>query len=280
MVDQANIRLQLSRRLWDTQRFGLSPDKWKARVLNANEPKILCVSIPKSGTHLLERALCLHPRLYRRFIRTVNPTNVEQYGGLDQILENLNPGQIIVSHVFFSEDKLQAIRRNNVKVIFMVRDPRDVVISRAFYIDRQKEHKHHLLFAEKSDTRSKIILSICGDSSRGFMSIADVLDRYAGWLQSFSLPVRFEDLIGGEGGGSDQKKLETLREIYDYINMEISDEALHSIGRKLFSSKSPTFRKGSTGHWRDYFDPEVKGLFKEIAGDSLLCYEYEQDNQW
>jgi len=52
-----------ARHAWTFRRFGLSPRKLVARIGNRTEPPILCVSLPKAGTHLLERALCLHPRL-------------------------------------------------------------------------------------------------------------------------------------------------------------------------------------------------------------------------
>ena len=63
---------RLTRAWWDLQRFGLTPDKLPRRVHNPQAPPVFLISIPKSGTHLLERALCLHPLLYRRLERTLS----------------------------------------------------------------------------------------------------------------------------------------------------------------------------------------------------------------
>ena len=61
----------LSKTWWDLKRFGMTPDKIWRRRGRPDLPKIFCVSVPKSGTHLLERVLCLHPRLYRKFMSTL-----------------------------------------------------------------------------------------------------------------------------------------------------------------------------------------------------------------
>ncbi len=44
--------------------------------------------------------------------------------------------------------------------------------------------------------------------------------------------------------------------------------------------RSPTFRKGKIGGWRESFTDEHKHLFKEIAGDLLIRLGYEADFDW
>ena len=45
-------------------------------------------------------------------------------------------------------------------------------------------------------------------------------------------------------------------------------------------SKSPTFRSGKTGEWRQHFTDEHKKIFKEVAGDLLVKLGYEKNNDW
>src|SRR3982751_3014848 len=99
--DVTQIRDALDRHLWTLQRFGLSASKAPSRMRPAGAPRVLCVSIPKAGTHLLERALCLHPRLYRKVVPTVTDDKLRRYGGLDGLLARVKPGQVIVSHLRF-----------------------------------------------------------------------------------------------------------------------------------------------------------------------------------
>ncbi|GAH00802.1 unnamed protein product [marine sediment metagenome] len=49
----------------------------------------MCVSLPKSGTHLLERALCLHPNVYRKFIGTLEDRRLRDKRKLYKMLASL-----------------------------------------------------------------------------------------------------------------------------------------------------------------------------------------------
>jgi len=57
--------------LWNARRFGITPDKWSARLF-PKEIRLMTISIPKTGTHLLERVICLHPVFYRRIMKTLH----------------------------------------------------------------------------------------------------------------------------------------------------------------------------------------------------------------
>ncbi len=98
----------IRRWVWDLERFGLTPRKWAARRQRAQLPRVTVVSIPKAGTHLVERALCLHPQLYRPLLPTLGPRNVERFGGLGRIVEGLGPGAVLISHLPYSEEVLAA----------------------------------------------------------------------------------------------------------------------------------------------------------------------------
>jgi hypothetical protein len=97
----------LARRRWTLERFGLTPRKFVARVRNRTEPRVLCVSLPKAGTHLLERALCLHPRMYRRFIPTVSEGRLTGSHSFNALLDSLHPGQIVLCHLAFTPEYRQ-----------------------------------------------------------------------------------------------------------------------------------------------------------------------------
>jgi sulfotransferase 6B1 len=102
---------------------------------------------------------------------------------------------------------------------------------------------------------------------------------YAGWLRSNALVVRFEDLVGAGGGGDADRQAETVRAIYRHIGMSIEDAFVARICRRLFSSESPTFRKGSIGQWRDLFDDDLEELFERTAGDMMRAYGYGGDRR-
>ena len=270
----------LAKKWWSLERFGLTPAKIRRRATNRDEPKIICICIPKAGTHLLERALCLHPRLYRKVVRTVTDRILTKWGGLSNLLDALKPGQILVSHLYFTPVRLRDIRSRGIKGIFIIRDPRDVLVSELFYILKQKQHFLHKLFAQQADMMSCLKLAIRGNCSANFESICDMFFNYSGWLLSDFLIVRFEDLIGSYGGGKKTRQMNTLGSLFDFIGLSMIEEDLYSLSLRLFSNDSPTFRKGQIGGWKMYFTPEIKRLFKGVAGEPLIHYGYENDDQW
>lgn len=264
-----------NRFIWDMERFGLTPRKILARLTNRTEPRILCISVPKAGTHLLERVLCLHPRLYRKELPTLHSGNIGRFGGLDNIFGGLGPGQILVSHLWFSRHCLDLIRKWNIRAVFIIRDPRDVVISRMFYVSKNRKHYAHRVLAGERESKARLRLSIAGFPQIGWPSIGETLRRFEGWLnQDGILLVRFEDLVHH---GS---RLTTLRAIYQYIGLDVSDGWLFWLSNNLVSQASSTFREGRTGYWRELFDDEIKRLFKEIEGGTMVRYGYEAGNDW
>src|ERR1041385_604268 len=209
----------VARGTWALQRFGLSPGKLPARVLNRSQPKVLCVSIPKSGTHLIERALCLHPRLYRRILPTVKSANLHRWGDLDHLLAPLRPGQIVMAHLPYEPDHPKTTAARGTSVIFVIRDPRDVVVSEAHYLAANRSHRLHELFRGQATLKDMVLLNVRGNEEHGVFSIGEKLDRYRGWLDSGALVVRFEDLIGEAGGGGDAAQLAPLRAIFEHSGL-------------------------------------------------------------
>ena len=58
------------------------------------------------------------------------------------------------------------------------------------------------------------------------------------------------------------------------------ETAIQTILEAIQPEKSPTFRKGKTGGWRNHFSDEHKQIFKDITGDLLIELGYETDNDW
>ncbi|RMF47162.1 MAG: hypothetical protein D6755_05580, partial [Anaerolineae bacterium] len=57
-------------------------------------------------------------------------------------------------------------------------------------------------------------------------------------------------------------------------------QAISLLEGALDPKKSPTFRKGKAGGWREHFTPSIKQLFKDVAGDLLIALGYENDYDW
>jgi sulfotransferase family protein len=264
----------IARRRWTLQRFGLSPMKAPYRLANAGAPKVFCVNIPKAGTHLLERALCLHPRLYRKAVPTVSDENIGRYNGFDALLSRIRPGQVIVSHLRYKASYPETLSRRAAHGIFLVRDPHAIVVSQVHYVSRTKGHRHHDFFVSQNSAKERLRIAIAGDSQQGVVSIGERLDAFAGWLDDGCLVVRFEDLIGPEGGGDRRRQIHTLRSIYGFLGLTTSEPFVDSVCVRLFSSASPTFRQGSVERWREAFDADLERLMRDVAGEAMARYGY------
>ncbi len=244
------------------------------RIVDPGAPRVLCVSLPKAGTHLLERAICLHPKLYRKILPTVSLANVARWGGFDALLARLRPGQVVVSHLHFQAQYLDALARREVRSIFLVRDPRAIVVSQSHYVVQRADHRLHEAFIGLTEPE-RLRLAIVGDPRIDMPSIADRLASFSGWLGSGALTVRFEDLVGPAGGGDATTQEETVSAIYKHLGLGADEDLVRSVCERLFSSNSPTFRKGSVEGWRKSFDRTLETLFAEVVGDSAVPYGYD-----
>ena len=254
------------------ERFGLSPSGLERRIRNRREPRVLCNSLPKAGTHLLERALCLHPRLYRPLLPTINEMNIDDRGGLARLLGRLRPGGVLVSHLACRPEWAAAVQEAGVRALLMVRDPRDVVVSTAHFVVAEPSHPWHARYLAEPDVGARIRLTIAGDAQ--VVPIGRLLAGYGDWEREGALVVRFEDLVGAAGGGDDTSQRRCLRDVYDHLGLPLDEARLEEIAGRLFSASSPTFRRGAIGQWRHAFDDEARALFDGRASELLGALGY------
>jgi hypothetical protein len=259
------VRLQFSRRRWDVERFGLTPRKLMQRARPSARFGVVANSLPQSGTHLTERALCLHPAYYRMLAR-VNWNDVAR---LEHLLEAQRPGQIICSHTPHSERVASLVRdRVGARLVFSIRDPRDSLVSTAHYIYGRPEHHWYRAMRRYPQLRDRLSVLIDGDPAHGIPPIAKPLELYAGWLESGCHLVRFEQLV------DPGTRTESLRSLFDYLGTPIDEPMAEQIGRALISPASLTFRRGRIGEWRDVFGEELRNRFDSVAGEWTRRYGY------
>lgn len=252
--------------------FGLTLTAIQGRF---NGPKVLMTSIPKGGTNLLENALFHFPILRRKLGRTFQcfrSINSETFN----ILSRIRNGQFLIAHLAAFPEVIEYCKINNIKVIFMIRDPRDIMVSHFKYVTGiDSTHVLNEFYNALPSDDARLMATIRGEHEMQD-SIKDVLEKYEGWLHDENtLVVRFEDLIGSNGGGDDQAQYDAVQAIGQHLGMDMSKEKIQFICSRVFNSKAATFRSGQINGWIKHFKPEHIEVFNQLAGDLMIKYEYK-----
>jgi sulfotransferase 6B1 len=261
-------------------------------------------SMPKSGTHLLAKALMglsgiehsgahLERKMVAKFVDEGVDYPVEGREDLhipndlvwiERLLKTIKPGQFITSHMFYNVPMHQLLKKLDFKILMLLRDPRDVVLSWVDFIAKEQTHLLFPFFSDK-DFNFRLIAGIKGVGSdvtgtRRQPPIAELITKHLKWhTDGDGFLVRFEDLIGEKGGGSREIQQRLIKDIADFLEVRSDDHLIVSICDELFGG-TYTFNKGQIGRWRNMLSDETKSLFKSEAGGLLIQMGYEPDLNW
>jgi hypothetical protein len=193
-------------------------------------------------------------------------------------LSNLNGYHIFKSHSF-----PVLFRQSNIKIITVIRDPRDVVVSLAFYVANIPEAKggwgnEYARLSEKEKIQTTLHRA------------EHIVEKLYKWFYADNvLKIKYEDLIANP-----EKQ---LIDIQNFLNIDYApkDDIYASILNNSFfnkscgrhpgeENKSSFFRKGISGDWKNYFDEETVSVFKTALNERwnklLIDLGYELNTSW
>lgn len=261
------VRLPFNKKLSYTKMFLVNELKkiysWYNKSQQPNA-KVLIVSLPKSGTHLVENILYSIPSYYLRQIRTMLCTDSILKSDLKKI-ERLKKGEFLLSHIAPLPEILEAVNKWDIKVLFVTRDPRSVVVSHAKYVTEfNSTHPAHNYFKNLPNYHDRYNAAI-----DGVINVVEplniVMDRMSGWLQcKNSLHIKFEDLIGTKGGGDNTIQYLTIKKIFAHINFQTDDIFIQKLCQSLFGKKNLTYRAGQINEWKDELNQEHLNKLEKI----------------
>jgi hypothetical protein len=238
-------------------------------------PKILLNSIPKAGTNLMDSILQEYPGICPRSGRTLMTGGLVQEKEIKKVL-SIKKGFYQLAHLPSDDNLLSSLRGSDIKIIFIIRDPRDIIISNFKYVlSIDITHKAHNYIKSLESDHERIKACIVGGEKDILSPVNVVYDRYEKWLDFHNcLVVRFEELVGSRGGSSDELQFETLQKIATFLNVNMSSIELQNVAEKMKTPNTPTFRTGKTGGWRGYFNDELIDLFNSKMGSLMNKYGY------
>lgn len=277
--------------------------------------KVLCVTAPKCGTHLLIKCLAFmglpykydNNPPYQRWYERDKPKNLlpppNHFKGFDHpYVDGPLPLRLLRSykgkstvykwtHFAYTPEFDRFLDTQKIKKFLMIRDPRAMLVSFANMVkvgfEPGQEVDLELLILDLIDGRKKNYISWgvsrhCNYPTVWEIGICNFYRTYLPFIGSNNcLTVRFEDLVGRQGGGSDTKQFEMINKIAKHLNMSVNNDKILEIIHNLFGG-STTFNSGQIDGWKKYFTPEVKKAFKAVKGANKLLIDmgYEKNENW
>jgi hypothetical protein len=183
------------------------------------------------------------------------------------------------------------------KLIYIVRDGRDVLISERF---RNLVEESKFLKAEDK----RILEELRKDQSQftnGTRSIftENVIRRVStGWVKNVQetenegrklfgenyYSLRYEDLL--------DHPFDEMQRLWQFLGVQVAQSLEDDIINEMLSNPDEEWQskrnediasflsKGQAGNWHRLFTAHDKSIFKKIAGDILVKWNYEKDSNW
>lgn len=258
-------------------------------------------SLPKSGTHLTAKCLALmgyserdhvgsaqvlNPGLMSKLRRLAwipvrqgylvgidTPVEISRTA-LHRMLRRATDRSFFTAHVGYSTALLDAVVRHHIQPIVVFRDPRAVLVSFVHYVAQRKEHVLNREFAALPvPEQFEAVLHGRRFEKAYLESLRTRCLALEGWRSSpDTLKIRFEDLVGTRGGGSDDLQRGTLLRLAE--SLRIPGPPIDRVVEELFGPGRHTFRKGQVASWQEELPAETLRAVEREVGDILERWGY------
>lgn len=196
-----------------------------------------------------------------------------------EILRKWEEGSFFASHCPYSKNLDDVLIQSGVKVFHMVRDPRDYCVSGAFFYGKGDACLFPKEWYQALPFDLQLLVMIHG--LKWYNGCRWFLDVFAGWHTSPNCcVVSYEKLLGlSQGFYRYEEQIAELRKIASHIQCDLSDEQLLAYFQEAYG-QGPTFRKGKTKNWSQYFKLLHKEAAKKHFQEYLVRYSYEAGDDW
>ena len=242
-----------------------------AGALVAEEPpkKILLITLPKSGTHLLRKALFLITNHRTHWIGL-------QTKRFDPSQDLRSPHFITGAHLFPLFDQIRTRYIDQYATVLLIRDPRDIMHSFAGHLRRALtwtscptfDYARYVMLSSEEQLQEALLFP------EKYLNPAICFPYVLLWMKEPSVFVcRFEDLVGSRGGGSDERQREVLIALANHIGYPRTPEEIQSIADQLFGG-TWTFHAGQIGKWKESYSEQNLQLFNHLYGRYPIDWGY------
>ncbi|MEM8674939.1 MAG: tetratricopeptide repeat protein [Cyanobacteria bacterium P01_G01_bin.67] len=287
--EAANIHHTIANILQQQDKY----DQASARYQQAMVVKHSLLEIVKHSPYDNIYYCCTQKTASQWFRSIFNDPTVYQYTGLvthpyvqlglkSASFSNPLPQGTIATHLYIDYPTyLSILKPSHYKTFFVLRDPRDAVVS--WYFSARYSHVLTSIIPELRRDLAKI------NFSHGLKYMIDRLEEF-GYFEaqrSWSSVAqdreniaifRYEDLVDSNNA--------FLRKLFDYLAIEIPETDLIALGdRHKFATITrgrtqgqenikSHYRKGISGDWKNYFDNSTLNHFQQVTGNLVETLGY------
>lgn len=265
----------------------------KRESIEYSQNFVFIAGLPKSGTTWIEALWSEVPGFVqydKSLVRNFNflHTLASPHDLSPQMFSNVPTDKysFLKRHTHYSQENVAILDSFNIKPIVVIRDLRDMMISRYHHVMAEQAHwMHEELQNLKFDDGFVVSL--------GLTSKEGPLAYYNDWIKGWTgyanqhpdkvLLVKYEDLLDNICGQMENMlRFQGIdmspQEIETIIEAQRNNYKKHaSLAESL--AKSPfqrnTFRKGKKQGWKDVFTDKHKAIFKQHSESILLGSGYE-----
>lgn len=266
------------------------------------DPRVFVCSFPKSGTHLVEQ-------LVQPFVSPMPADKpwagtfqdhswTTQRAPVKQTLRRIGwirDGTYAKGHLGYSEILENYLFGIGAAVLFIYRDPRDVAVSLTHHILNGQTHSRNEWYQEIGfDAALMAVIKGVGP----YAGVMERWNEYAGWLD---IPWVLSMTYGAVIADKESWCSTIVRYVVGHCaairgyKAELSDEMLDlSVAAMIANSghteRSPTFRKGQAGGWREEFKTAHAVAFADtdvewaerygLEEPWLVKLGFEQEEEW
>lgn len=259
-------------------------------------PRVFVNSMPKSGTHLAMSLLDAFPG-FRFSGRHVAFSEIEALdgpprgplpphaiAGRDALVHELDrvPGRsYMTGHLAYDRDLAAALESSDARLVLFIRDPRAVVVSMARYFRTNPRHNLHATvqrrFPDDEELRTAVIEGFeADDHARRCVPMRQRLELFAPWLEEpGALVLRFEDLVGPRGGGSEAAQADAVARLAAHVGADLDADAVRHVAQRAFDPRSATFREGRIDGWRAHLTTSQLSRLEDECGEAARLLGYD-----
>jgi hypothetical protein len=277
---RSNMLAQTTNVMWEEMEYHLIGLRYQLlQARNCPKISVLVNGSPKTGTTWMLNMIASIPGYGA----------IGNFNGDIQRYWNVLPGEVVHGHDWYRSELGEILTSKGFKVILLIRDPRDQVVSRMFHVKRSQKHTWYQRFQDLSNDEA-LMLSIEGRED--LPAINTLTQITSSWINSEwpILCVRYEDLLADPVkqfgkvllylGIEDQSLAKTIVKRNRFERLSVGRRFWRQARKPGQEDRSSHYRKGTIGDWKNHFkDMHVQRL-KEVAGKQLIELGYEQDLKW